>query len=88
MKRFVFSADSLLKLLTHYSDGAVPLDAELRFAGVNRFLQRMVCLEASSKEWTDASPLHVRYEGKKTAAFTLPGLKEAGRELPEWKQNA
>ena len=72
-------ADSILKLLTHYSDGDVPLDAELQGAGVSRWLGRWIGLVVKSDQWAHDSgaiandgglkPLHVRYEGKKVLSW-------------------
>ena len=82
-KRIEFSANSLLKLCTHYlqdHDISIPLDAELVSAGVSPFLNRYVMLEATSKEWTENTVpinpvtrepefLHVRYEGRRTMSW-------------------
>jgi hypothetical protein len=79
----VFDAQSLLQLLTHYSDGKdLPLDGELQAAGVNRLLDRMVGLVVRSKEWTEDSPLTVRYEGKKILTWT----QDPGGPGPEWRE--
>jgi len=75
----VFDANSLLKLLTHYSDGALPLDGELKSAGVNPYLERVIGLEVLSNEWDEVEvkaesghlqPLHIRYEGKKVLSWS------------------
>jgi hypothetical protein len=65
-------AESLLKLLVHYTDGDVPLDSELRAAGVSPILQRMLCFWVDSSEWpaeTLERPLHIRYSGKKILSW-------------------
>lgn len=83
-------ANSILRLLTHYSDGSVPLDAELKAAGVSRFLGRWIGLLVASEQWSGPSvesgdglqPLHIRYEGKKVMTWD-----EAGKPV-EWKEGA
>jgi len=76
---YIFEANSLLKLLTHYSEGEVPLDCELIEVGVHPQLQRMISLKARSKEWSETRelmgsgelwPLTFRYEGKRTMKWT------------------
>lgn len=81
-KRIEFDANSLLKLLVHYTqdhEDRVPLDAELVAAGVSQYLPRWVILVVKSEhEWKDVpiSPkthepefLHVRYEGRKVMSW-------------------
>jgi hypothetical protein len=70
-KMFVFDPEDLVRLLTHYTDGDVPLDAEVRNVGFSPLLQRAVGIEISSKEFEDGwKPLHIRYEGKKILSWT------------------
>jgi hypothetical protein len=72
-----FDADDLLKLITHYSEGAVPLDAEVRNVQISARLQRWVCLIVESKDWAgtpfeqgsgynQTQPFFFDYEGKRT----------------------
>jgi hypothetical protein len=71
-KRIEVSASSLVKLLTHYTDGAVPIDSELRSFSVSKMIERWLCLGVASKEWpqeTLGQPLHVRYEGRKVMSW-------------------
>jgi hypothetical protein len=77
-----FDANSLLKLLTHYTmdhDDQIPLEAELKFAGVSNFVTRWIVLEVEAKEWDGMAPdpatqelpfLHVRFEGNKVMSWT------------------
>lgn len=77
-----FDANSLLKLLTHYTmdhEDQIPLEAELRFAGVSNIIGRWIVLEVEAKEWDDlrVDPiskelpfLHVRFEGNKVMSWT------------------
>ena len=77
-----FDANSLLKLLTHYTmdhEDQIPLDAELRFAGVSNYVTRWIVLDVESKEWDGMVPevgkkylpfLHVRFEGNKVMSWT------------------
>lgn len=78
-KTLVFNPQNLLALLVHYTDGGVPLNAELKNVLVHPSLTRMVALEVSSDEWTTSDPLHIRYEGNKTMTWTK------GDEKPNWQ---
>lgn len=94
-----FDANSLLKLLTHYtmdSEDQVPLDAELRSAGVSRFVTRWIMLEVESKEWDglavdpatqEIPPLHIRFEGNKVMSWVQspnsPHTKDSWKEEVE-----
>lgn len=71
-------ADDLLNLLTVYTDGDVPLDAELTDISINKFLERSIIFTMRSKQWRETAydvtlgklrPLIVRYEGKKTLSW-------------------
>lgn len=76
-KLIAFDVETLLKLMTHYSDGATPpLDAELESIGVSRYLQRCIALNYKTHE---AGPEieQFRYSGKKIMNWTQ------GSE-PEW----
>jgi hypothetical protein len=85
----IFDANQILKLLTHYTDGQVPLDAELLSFGVSQFMERWLGLECRSSQWVDGtpigsdglSPLHIRYEGKRLMSLgnltDQPGWFEA-----------
>lgn len=71
-QRIEFDAESVLRLLTHYSDGELPLDATLRSAGVSQYIQHWLGLNVESESWieTDVStPLHIRYEGNKVLVW-------------------
>lgn len=78
---FIFDAESLLSLLTHYSEGAVPLDARLLGLGVNPLMQRFLGLWVEAKDWPDPleagkdyhSPLHLRYMGKRVMRWGKRG---------------
>lgn len=48
---FVFSGESLLALLTHYSAGAVPMDARLLEVGVSKFLNGWLGMLVESGQW-------------------------------------
>jgi hypothetical protein len=78
IRRIEFDPINLLGLLTHYTDGDVPLDAELVNVSVGAVLSRHIGLEVKSDQWTgeplpDGSglfaPLHLRYEGRKTLSW-------------------
>lgn len=78
-KMYIFEPDQLMRLFTHYTDGVVPLDAEVTNVGVNPYLTRFIGFEVMSKEWGEPQlkngveymePLHLRYEGKRVMRFT------------------
>lgn len=97
----IFDVQSLLRLMTHYSCGEVPLAAEAKAFAVSARLPRWVSIIAESNEWQDTpleqgdgyggqAPLHFRYEGKRTMkivdeAGTAQWSPEAYVEAP--KQN-
>lgn len=80
-RMIVFDANSLLKLLTHYTmdhEDQIPLDTELKFAGVSNLIGRWIVLEVEAKEWdgdavdpvTQELPfLHIRFEGHKVMSW-------------------
>lgn len=94
-KRIEIDANSILKLLTHYTQDladAVPLDAELQSAGVSPYVTRWIMLEVASEEWGRANiPInlttrepefyHVRYEGRNVGSWTQHGL--AGMDMDQ-----
>lgn len=76
----VFDANSLLKLITHYTmdhDEQIPLDTELLSAGVSTMVGRWIILEVEAKEWeatldpvTHEPPfMHIRFEGNKVMSW-------------------
>lgn len=67
-KEYYFDPQDLKELLTHYSDGAVPLNGIVMNVGVSALLQRMIMLEVESDEWEDATPVHIRYDQHKRMA--------------------
>lgn len=84
---FVIDGDSLVKLLTAYFDGDVPLDAKLQSVGVSEYLQNYVGFNIASNQWPAEAalgsdgfhPLILRYEGKQNLSWS----KAAGHE-PVW----
>lgn len=82
-KMFVFEPEDLVRLMTHYWDGLVPLDSEVKEVKVHPALSRMVGLEVLSKEWDSAKPLQLTYEGKKVLGWS----KDHAEKL-EWNPQA
>ena len=91
-KTIFIDAESILQLLTQYSNGDLPLDATLVSAGVSSLLGRWIGLKVDSEQWRDwrgaertadggLRPLHIRYEGKKVLVW---GDGER-QEHPEWR---
>jgi hypothetical protein len=68
-KMIIFSPESVLALLTHYTDGKMPLDAELVEVLANANLAHYIGLRVRSKDWKAVTPIHMRYEGKKVLAW-------------------
>lgn len=93
IRRIVFDVDSLLALLTHYSDGAVPLDAEVLNIGASRLLGRYIGLTISSADWRDPDlprdrlgmlpPLDIRWEGGKVLKWSEKGTPVEWGDSPD-----
>jgi hypothetical protein len=80
-KIFMFDPRDLLRLVTHYTDGEVPLDAEVGEVGFNPYLERMIGIEVESPEWETTEPLHIRYDCRKVLSWTKDGSQ------PEWGES-
>ena len=93
IKRIVFDLDTALALLTHYSDGAVPLDADVRGLGVSKLLGRYIGFKVASAQWRDADlpldpsgmlpPLDIRWEGDKVLKWSERGSPVTWEETPD-----
>lgn len=78
-KRIIFDPQSVISLLTHYTDGQVPLDTICKGFRVSEALKRQVAFECESAQWSDAiqsekspdvlAPLVIRYEGRRTLSW-------------------
>ena len=86
-KLVVFDANDFLKLLCHYSEGKVPIDAELRSLGVGTKMKRQIGMLVRSQQWGPTptgldyhQPLHIRYEQKKVMSWGKKGTE------PFWQQ--
>jgi hypothetical protein len=92
----IFDTDSLLRLLTHYTDGEVPLDAKMANFLLNQRLQRFIGLEVHSSQWDcqpdlvtgQLPPLQIRYKNDLVNRLTSwtegsPEAERAWRESPE-----
>lgn len=92
-KRIVFDLDTIMALLTHYSDGAVPLDATVSQILVSKMLQRYVVFETASAQWEDADlplnaagqlpPLDIRWEGGKVLKWSEKGTTPTWGDSPD-----
>jgi len=71
----IFDVDSLVQLLTHYTEGAIALDAKVREVGFSPLLKHYIGIELESSQWRDAEtrPYQFRYQGKKTLCWSNPG---------------
>jgi hypothetical protein len=82
----IFDPQSLVKLMTHYSEGDVPMDVEVTSVGFSQFLPRWIGMDTQSREWEERPDdenqmYHFRYEGKKTLSWG------GGQEQLEWKKS-
>lgn len=67
-RKVFFDIQSLLNLLTHYTEGKVPSDAEVKIAGPHSILSGWFAMVLASRQWPKGShdkPLVFRYEGKR-----------------------
>lgn len=91
-----FDAADFCKLLTHYSEGIVPLDFELKHIAVDTILKRQIAFIGASKQWQDAplagkeeyGPLHIRYEGNRIMVWGRKGDEpfwQDANETPKFK---
>jgi hypothetical protein len=79
-KTFIFEPTDLVRLLTHYTEGVVPLDSEVTNVGINPFLDRFIGIEVKSQEWEGFEPLQIRYEGKRILGWSK------GEGDPQWTE--
>lgn len=86
----ILDPQSLIRLLTHYTDGEVPLDTEVRSIGQSPYLQRLFMFDCVAGDWPNAQlapnnlgyyPLHFRYIGRKTLSWGGP------KDEYQWKQS-
>jgi len=75
-RRVEFDVVSLKDLLVWYSQGEIPIDAEIKTVQASQFLPRWICLIIEADDWTDTpfdglgynaqQPFIFRYEGDRT----------------------
>lgn len=81
----IFDVESLMNLLTHYTEGEFPLDAHITAVQASQKLPRWISLIVDSKDWRDTpydvgdgynaqQPFWIRYEGKRV--MTLQHLQD------------
>lgn len=81
-KDLVFDPQDLLALLTHYTDGEVPLTAEVTDFLVHPHLQRKIGLVVESPEWTDSETLFLQYDSKRVRSWA----QVDGQSEPVWEE--
>lgn len=81
-KEFFFEPDDLLHLLTHYTDGEVPMTAEVTDFLVHPHLQRKIGLLVKSPEWESDSILFLGYDGKRVSSWA----KGEGQDKIKWEE--
>ena len=83
-KDLVFEPQDLLNLLTHYTDGEVPLGGKVCDFLVHPAMSRKIGLVVESDECDTAQPLFLGYDGKRVRSWA----KLPGRADPVWEQRA
>ena len=87
-KILVIDGDSLIALLTAYSDGRIPLDTQMLGLAQHPALERLIGIWASSAQWEESEkipgtdgyvPLHIRYEARKLLKWA-----EKSPSGPQW----
>jgi len=84
-KFVTIDVESLMNLLSHYTEGEFPLDATIKAIQASPKLERWISLIVDSKDWKDTpfeggdgyneqEPFWIRYEGKRV--MTLQHLKD------------
>lgn len=84
-KFVTIDVESLMNLLSHYTEGEFPLDAKIMSVQASAKIERWICLIVDSKDWTDTpfaggdgyneqQPFWIRYEGKRV--MTLQHLQD------------
>jgi len=76
----IFDVNDLKELIIHYTDGKlIPLSSEVVEVGVSKYLQRIISLNITSKDWPDhdivaatgeLTPYEFSYEGRRTMSWT------------------
>lgn len=76
-KIVAMDAHAIVKLWTHYTEGRMPLDAELKGFAISKILPRQVAFIVESKQWQERdtpqpgklNAIHLRYEGKRVMSW-------------------
>jgi hypothetical protein len=84
IKDLVFDPQDLKNLLTHYTEGEIPLSGEVTDFLVHPQLQRKIGLVITSEEWTSADPLFLGYDGKRVRSWA----NVDGHTEPVWEERA
>lgn len=82
IKDFEFGPQDLLQLICHYTDGAVPLNGEVKDILVNPQMERKIALVVESAEWETEDPLFLGYDGCRTMSWSK------GQQENQWAQKA
>jgi hypothetical protein len=79
-KTLLFPIETVLTFLTHYTDGAVPMDCKPLGIYTHPTLTRYICLEVESTQWQDDpnpdgsyDPAQIRFMGGKVAKWGSKG---------------
>jgi hypothetical protein len=63
--------------MTHYTDGQIPLTAEVKQFGVSQLMNRIMIFFVESPEWDEGTgldnPMIVEFVGRKVAAWDEKG---------------
>lgn len=81
-KDLIFNPKDLKDLLTHYTDGEVPLSGQVTDFLVHPAMSRKIGLVITSDEWQTAEPLFLGYDTKRVRSWA----KVEGQSEPVWEQ--
>src|SRR5260370_39262131 len=87
-----FDARDFMHIVTHYSDGLLPIDFELKHVAVDTILKRQIGFMGNSKQWEDTpipgsddkyNPRHIRYERKRIMSYGKKGEDPFLQDAPD-----
>lgn len=89
--RVMFDADSLMALLTHYTDGVIPNKVDVKSISSSQWLNGWIGIDCEAI-WPDSwvapsrqglEPLHIRYRGDRVEVFDEKGHPAKRRRAPD-----
>jgi len=98
-KIVTFDARDFMHIVTHYSDGLLPLDFELKHVAIDTILKRQIAFIGNSKQWEDTpipgtddkyNPLQIRYERKRIMSYGKKGTEpfwQDSNDTPDYRRH-